>query len=173
MALSTASSFGRLVRKTVASVLFIGYLPASGTIASAVTVAGLWLAKEKFDFLRAASATAHPWYWMALLAAAGVSFFFASHSSELFGKEDSGKIVIDEVVGQLFTFLFLPLTTATLLTGFFLFRFFDIVKPFPVHHMEALDDGVGVTMDDVAAGIMANATLIAIHLGYHAVKAHL
>jgi phosphatidylglycerophosphatase A len=173
MAQSTLSSFNRLFRKTGASVFFIGYLPASGTVASAVTVAALWLAKEKFGFLGAASATSQPWYWLALLALAGVSMFFASHSRELFGKEDSGKIVIDEVVGQLFTFLFLPLTTATLLTGFFLFRFFDIVKPFPIHHMEALEEGVGVTMDDVVAGVLANASLILIHVGYHAVKAHL
>jgi phosphatidylglycerophosphatase A len=166
-------TFGKLVRKTVASVFFIGYLPASGTFASAAVVAALWFAKDKFEFLRTASAASLPWCWLALLAAVGVSFFFASGSRELFGKEDSGKIVIDEAVGQLITFLFLPLTMPILLTGFFLFRFFDIVKPFPIYHMEALEDGVGVTMDDVVAGIMANASLIILHIVYHAVKGYL
>lgn len=162
---------GAQARKIVASVFFIGYLPASGTVASALTVAALWLAQTKGVLPQTPTGTL--WYWLAVIAVTGASLFFSSHSRELFGAEDSRKIVIDEVAGQLFTFLFVPLSMYTLIAGFFLFRFFDIVKPFPVYRLEELEDGVGVTMDDVGAGILANVTLLLILLVYHAVKAQL
>jgi phosphatidylglycerophosphatase A len=161
------------LRKTGASVFFIGYLPASGTFASAAVVAALWFAKEKYGFLSSVSATSGEWYWLAMLGVVAVSIFFSSHSRELFGKDDAHQIVIDEVAGQLITFLFVPLTVRMLITGFLLFRFFDIVKPFPIHHMEQMEEGVGVTMDDVAAGVMAGASLIILHAVYHAVRGYL
>jgi phosphatidylglycerophosphatase A len=165
------SSIGAAIRKAGASVLFIGYLPASGTAASAVTAAGLWYVGCKTDLLHGPSATV--WYWLFTLAVVGVSFFFSSRSRDLFGREDSSRIVIDEVAGQLITFLLIPLSLRTIIAGFVLFRFFDIVKPFPVYHMEELYDGVGVTMDDVAAGVLANISLLLILFGYHAVKGYL
>jgi phosphatidylglycerophosphatase A len=165
------SFIGNLARKAVASVLFVGYLPASGTFASALTAAGLWYANGHTDLLRGPSGAV--WYWLVTLAAIGVSFFFSSRSRELFGREDSSRIVIDEVAGQLITFLLIPLSLRTIIAGFVLFRFFDIVKPFPVYHMEQLDDGVGVTMDDVAAGVLANVSLMIILFAYHAVKGYL
>ena len=113
------------------------------------------------------------WYWLAVVGVIGVSLFFSSRSRELFGKEDSGKIVIDEVAGQLITFMFVPLSVRSLIAGFLLFRFFDIIKPYPVYRMEELDDGVGVTMDDVAAGVMANLSLHIVLFLYHAVKSYL
>ena len=159
------------MRKIVASVCFIGYLPASGTFASAATVALLWFAHVKLPVMRSPDGALL--FWVAVMGAVAVSFFFSSRSKELFGKEDSGKIVIDEVAGQLITFMFVPLTFRTLIVGFLLFRFFDIVKPYPVYRMEELDDGVGVTMDDVAAGVMANLSLLGILFVYHAVKSYL
>jgi phosphatidylglycerophosphatase A len=82
-------------------------------------------------------------------------------------------VIIDECAGQFLTFLFVPLTLNTLVLGFLLFRFFDIVKPFPIYKMEELEGGVGITMDDVVAGIFANLSLLAIVAGYHIVKAAL
>jgi phosphatidylglycerophosphatase A len=164
-------SAGAWIRKIAASVCFIGYLPASGTFASAVTVALLWFADRKMPVMRSPEGALL--YWVAVTGAIAFSFFFSSRSRELFGKEDSGKIVIDEVAGQLIAFMFVPLTYRTLIVGFLLFRFFDIVKPYPVYRMEELDDGVGVTMDDVAAGVMANLSLLGILFVYHAVKSYL
>ena len=71
------------------------------------------------------------------------------------------------------TFLLVPITLRALIAGFILFRFFDIVKPFPIYHMEELEGGVGVTMDDVAAGILANASLLVLLIIYHAIKGYL
>jgi phosphatidylglycerophosphatase A len=164
-------SIGAWIRKIVASVCFIGYLPASGTFASAVTATLLWFANRELPVLRSPNGALV--YWVVVMGVIAFSLFFSSRSKELFGKEDSGKIVIDEVAGQLITFMFIPLTYRTLIIGFLLFRFFDIVKPYPVYRMEELDDGVGVTMDDVAAGVMANLSLLAILFAYHAVKSYL
>jgi phosphatidylglycerophosphatase A len=161
----------RWLRKIGASVFFIGYLPASGTVCSAAVAGLLWFFHARTSLFQTSGAPVL--YWVACLAVIAVAFFLASGSCELFGKEDSGKIVIDEVAGQLITFLFVPLTVRALIAGFFLFRFFDIVKPYPVYLMEELDDGVGVTMDDVAAGVYANVSLILILMAYHAIKARL
>jgi phosphatidylglycerophosphatase A len=162
------STMYRWVRKMGASFFFVGYLPASGTVASALVIFLLWLMSRN-----AVMSSGSPVYWMMTLVVVACSFYFSNRSREFFGREDSGRIVIDEVAGQLVTFCMVPLTLRTLIAGFLLFRFFDIVKPFPIYRMESLDDGVGVTMDDVAAGIMANASLIAILLMYHGIKGYI
>jgi phosphatidylglycerophosphatase A len=68
------------------------------------------------------------------------------------------------------SFLLVPISIKTLILGFFLFRFFDIIKPFPVHNMESLDGGLGIVMDDVAAGVLTNVSMLVILYGYHFVK---
>jgi phosphatidylglycerophosphatase A len=74
--------------------------------------------------------------------------------------KDPGCIVIDEIAGMCVTLLAIPMTWATGVAGFFLFRIFDVIKPPPVRQMERrLQGGWGVVMDDVVAGIMANLVL--------------
>ena len=142
-------SIVRFFRKFIASLGGVGYLSASGTFASAITVAALWFGRDKLAAHHIVTTNLH--YWLLVIAVTSVSIFFASKSKELFGKDDSGRIVIDEVAGQLVTFIFIPLSFTTLIAGFALFRFFDIVKPSPVYQMEEIEGGVGVTMDDVVA----------------------
>jgi phosphatidylglycerophosphatase A len=79
------------------------------------------------------------------------------------GIEDPSIVVIDEVAGQLLAFLFLPVTFGNLILGTFLFRVFDIWKPFPVRQMESLKRGVGIMADDLMAGLYANLILQATH----------
>lgn len=84
----------------------------------------------------------------------------AHHAERLLRAKDPGCIVIDEIAGMCVTMLAIPLTITTGLAGFFLFRFFDIIKPPPARYMEKrLKGGWGVVMDDVVAGIMAHITL--------------
>lgn len=75
------------------------------------------------------------------------------------GKHDSGKIVIDETVGTLFTFAFLPLeafhSPRVYAAGFFLFRLIDVWKPWIIDDAQALPRGWGVMMDDVLGGLLA------------------
>ena len=71
------------------------------------------------------------------------------------GKKDPGHVVIDEVAGQLIALIALPATPGYALVGFFLFRFFDIFKPWPIRSLEKLPEGTGIMLDDVAAGLLA------------------
>lgn len=69
--------------------------------------------------------------------------------------KDPQFVVIDEVAGQLVALIAVPLTWKSFLAGFILFRAFDIVKPPPVRQLEALPEGSGIVLDDVAAGLCA------------------
>ncbi len=72
-------------------------------------------------------------------------------------KHDSKEIVIDEVAGFLITMVMVPPSWIYLIIGFVLFRFFDILKPWPISHLDkTVKGGVGVMVDDVAAGIIAS-----------------
>jgi phosphatidylglycerophosphatase A len=149
-------------------VLFLGYIPfISGTIGSAAMTAAIWWVCC-YRHLRPVTPLG---LWAAGLAVTAFSIAVASRPREVFGSDDPKEVIIDECAGQLITFLFIPLSLKTLILGFFLFRFFDIVKPYPIHKFEALDGVLGITMDDFAAGAFANVTLIAILWAYHAVHA--
>jgi len=80
------------------------------------------------------------------------------------GTKDPQFVVIDEVAGQLIALIAVPLGWKTFLTGFILFRVFDIIKPPPVRQLERLPEGTGIVLDDVAAGIFA---LLGMHLLLH------
>jgi phosphatidylglycerophosphatase A len=97
-----------------------------------------------------------------------IIFFFvigiwaASRIEHMWG-HDAQRIVIDEVVGQMITFGLAAgryqLSAFYIILGFGLFRLFDIVKPFPVRHLERFKGGLGVILDDVGAGFYALAVL--------------
>ncbi len=93
-----------------------------------------------------------------ILSAAGI--WVADRADRLFEVHDSRKIVIDEICGFLVTMAFVPLSLLTVGAGFFLFRLFDIVKPFPVGWCDRnVQGGLGVMSDDLLAGIYANLSL--------------
>jgi len=71
------------------------------------------------------------------------------------GAGDPGFVVIDEVAGQWIALLFCPFDWKHGLLALFLFRLFDITKPWPVRKLEQLPGGWGIVLDDVAAGLLA------------------
>lgn len=72
-------------------------------------------------------------------------------------KHDSKEIVIDEVVGFLITMTWVPLTWQSLVFGFCIFRFLDIVKPPPIRQLDQkVGGGFGVMVDDIAAGVIGS-----------------
>jgi phosphatidylglycerophosphatase A len=90
-----------------------------------------------------------------LLAAVGTA---AAHEvSRALQIKDPQFVVIDEVSGQMLTYLFAlaPANWKYLLLGFILFRVFDIWKPFPARQAESLPGGWGIMADDWIAGIYA------------------
>jgi phosphatidylglycerophosphatase A len=80
-------------------------------------------------------------------------------AAERFGDKDPGPVVIDEVAGQLLTLLLVPVSLAGAITGFFVFRLFDIIKPWPANRLEALPGGIGVMADDLMAAVYGNIVL--------------
>jgi phosphatidylglycerophosphatase A len=92
-----------------------------------------------------------------------VGVWASSRTCELLKAKDPGRIVIDEISGQLIALA--PLAFAPSVSGvvaaFLLFRLFDIFKPYPIHKLEHLPGGLGVMMDDVLAGIYAAALVAA------------
>ena len=85
-----------------------------------------------------------------------------------YGRTDPGFVVLDEVVGMLLTLVLIPVSWSGALIGFFLFRGFDIVKPFPARQCERLHGGLGIMADDAVAGIYGN---LALRLVLYAVPA--
>ena len=90
-----------------------------------------------------------------------IGAIWASNRSQLIlGRIDPKEIVIDEVSGFLLTIILLPFTWLTLIAGFFLFRFFDILKPPPIKKIErTVKGGLGVVLDDLLAGVYAHLSL--------------
>ena len=130
---------------------YSGYFPiASGTAGSFVGV-GLYLLMDRFISV--------PYYAVVTLVVFILGILASSKAEIIFGKKDSGKIVIDEIVGFMVTMFAIPSTLKYVLAGFFLFRVFDIIKPFPIRRFEKLEGGLGVMLDDFIAGIYVNLIL--------------
>ena len=91
------------------------------------------------------------------LVTLAVGVWSSGKAEEFFGRKDPGQVVIDEVMGQMVTFLSVSyrvrLTWKWLLAGFVLFRIFDLLKPPPARNLERLPGGWGIMMDDGAAGL--------------------
>ena len=83
----------------------------------------------------------------------------------MFGDKDPSRAVVDEVIGQLVTFFFVPfgISWPFVLAGFILFRIFDIWKPYPIDELQNLPGGLGICADDFLAGIYAGACLAIIY----------
>jgi len=141
----------------IATFFGVGRLrPAPGTWASATTVV-LWATGAHLlpPSLRTAFAIA----LAALVTLIGIPA--ATRVARASMLKDPQFVVIDEVAGQLTALIAVPLSWKSLLAGFILFRAFDIIKPPPVRQLEALPEGAGIMLDDVAAGICA---LAVVHL---------
>jgi phosphatidylglycerophosphatase A len=143
------------VALVVATGLGSGYGPiAPGTWGSIPGVVAFWGLEHVGPWVAAAGA--------ALAAAVGV--WAAGRAEGLFGEKDPGRVVIDEVAGQMVTLLFLPAQPLVLFAGFLLFRVLDVVKPWPARALEALPGGSGIMADDLMVGVYGNLILHALAL---------
>lgn len=75
-------------------------------------------------------------------------------------KKDPSYIVIDEHIGQAVALLFCNETIFNYLLAFLLFRFFDILKPFPISYFDRINNSFGIIADDIAAGLIAGLVLV-------------
>ena len=135
--------------RLLATALYVGYVPwVPGTVASIFGLAVVLAVGENVSVSGIV---------IALLFLAGV------RASRLFEEEthrkDDRRIVIDEVAGMLVALWGIQLSAGNLFAAFVSFRFFDILKPFPMRRAENIKGGWGVMLDDLLAGIYANLLL--------------
>ncbi len=126
--------------------------PGPGTYGSACALV-LW-----FVAIHVSHASAQTQAIVTLLAAFAVTAIGIPASTIVAreaGREDPGFIVIDEVAGQLFALIAIPADWKHALLAFALFRLLDITKPWPIRRLERLHGGLGIMLDDVAAGLLA------------------
>lgn len=151
----------------------VGYLPiAPGTWGSAVGVL-IYLAVAWVEGLIAVHLLQNGWggeqitAWIHVvnlilfLLFCLLGIWGATRATKLFHHKDPSQAVVDEVMGQLIVFLFIPfaLHWFYLVAGFLLFRLFDIWKPYPIDSLQNLPAGIGVCADDILAGVYAGTCL--------------
>jgi phosphatidylglycerophosphatase A len=129
----------------------VGYSPiAPGTLGTLVAILVYYFLSE----------ISPPLYEITLIGFLFLSVWVSGNAETFFKKKDDQRIVIDEIMGFLITMLWVPKTIRFVIIGFFLFRFFDILKPFPIRRLEkGFKGGFGVVLDDVVAGVYANIVL--------------
>ncbi len=89
-----------------------------------------------------------------------IGIYLCELTTQTLGVDDHPAIVWDEFVGYFITMLFVPLTLSTVVLGFFFFRIFDILKPWPISVIDSrIKGGLGVMLDDVLAGCFALAAM--------------
>ena len=100
------------------------------------------------------------WATLGVVALMVVAIWICDSAEAMIGSKDPGCIVLDEVAGYTVAMAGMPVTLATLAAGFFVFRFFDIVKPVPVRNFERrFAGGPGIVLDDIVAGLLSAVVL--------------
>jgi phosphatidylglycerophosphatase A len=127
---------------------YVGYIPlASGTFGSLIGLL-LCLGLSHVPFLITL---------IILIIFIFISIWISDQAEKQAGKKDPGLVVIDEIAGMAVTLLGIPFTLQNAIWGFLIFRFFDIVKPFPIRRIDKrLPGGYGIVLDDVLAGVYGN-----------------
>lgn len=127
---------------------YVGYAPVGpGTLGTLWGAAMVWLLSGLNAY----------WNGAAIIAVSLASIYIAGEAARALSAKDPKCVVIDEVCGFMMAAFLLPLGVKTAILAFLLFRFFDIVKPWPVNLIDrAVGGGVGIVLDDVAAGVYAN-----------------
>ena len=124
----------------------IGHLPiAPGTWGSMAAVIGWWLWLQYLD----------PLVFIVLIIMIFIIGVFATNIIiDHTGEKDPSRVVIDEMAGQWLGLLMLPDGMLYIAGAFILFRFLDILKPWPIRQLEQFPKGWGVMLDDMLAGLL-------------------
>ncbi|HEY6805516.1 MAG TPA: phosphatidylglycerophosphatase A [Pyrinomonadaceae bacterium] len=152
----------------------VGFIPlAPGTWGSLVAV-GIYLLLRS-AFLPAGIATFATIQVVVIIIVTLTGIWAASQVERITGRKDPGKVVVDEVAGQLIALLpvvLVPMWSSwkvMVIVSFILFRFFDITKPYPARRMERLHGGLGIMCDDLVAGVYAGGLVLIAALAMNAI----
>ena len=139
----------RIFDHVFGTVLGLGHIPVvPATWTSLAVAAAIWAVQ--LDTL---------WMQLVVLVVFVVTGIPACGGLERRYGEDPKQATADEAAGQTITLLGVPLDPLTVLVGFVLFRFFDVVKPPPARALESLHGGLGIMADDLMAGVYARIAL--------------
>ena len=131
------------LEKFLGSGFYTGYIPyASGTFGSLAGLAVYYIPGFERLYILIPAIFIFTFY----------GIYIGNKFEKVYGKDPS-ECTIDEVVGMWITLLFLPKSITVSLIAFLVWRVLDIIKPFPAGNLERLHGGLGIMMDDVAAGI--------------------
>lgn len=135
------------LKLAIVSFGFLGCSPfAPGTFGTLGGVLIAFLLKDTENYLL--------WSMLACVVLYAITLPLGKWAEGYAGRKDPGIFVVDEVIGYLITVAWLQgPSLLTLAVGFFVFRFFDIVKPPPARAMEKIPHGHGILLDDVVAGL--------------------
>lgn len=141
--------------------LGIGLLPGGPGTWAALATTVIWYFASRAAHATPASLSIAT--FIAAIIATLIGIPAASIVERESGRQDPGHVVIDEVAGQLVALIFATSDIGHAALAFVLFRIFDIWKPQPVRRLERLHGGLGIMMDDVAAGLYALIIVLIVH----------
>jgi phosphatidylglycerophosphatase A len=142
------------IKKTI--IIFIAQGAYIGRLPVAPGTAGTLVGALIYILMRAVSPAAYL-VLCSIVILAGA--WTAGRAEAYLGRKDPPSIVIDEIAGYLVAMFMVPREWGFVITGFLLFRIFDITKPYPLKRLQDLDGGIGVMVDDVGAGVYTNLVL--------------
>ena len=141
------------ISEWIATCFKVGYLPlAPGTWGSIFAILVWWVLLKDLDLLI---------FGIVIILFFFIGIIVSNIIIDQNGDNDPSHIIIDELVGQWLALWMLPDGSFYIIIVFILFRFFDIIKPWPIRFMEQLPKGLGVMCDDLTAGLI---TLILIQI---------
>lgn len=140
------------IYELIATGLGLGFVPVAPGTAGAIGALFIWMLISYF-FVHVAV------FIIVLILFSLVLGVISARKIEAILGTDDKKIVIDEMSGMWVSVMFIPFSWGNDIAAFLLFRFFDIVKPLFIRRVEKLENGFGVMLDDVVAGLNANVVL--------------
>lgn len=137
------------------SIAFIGSFAYTGFFPFAPATCSSFVFMLLYLLVPGGEALASPYVFLAVLA---LSVPISSSMEKRYG-HDARCITIDEIAGMQLILIGSQAQTAGVIAGFFLFRFFDVTKPFPAGRSQKLRGGFGIVADDIIAGVYTRLAL--------------
>jgi phosphatidylglycerophosphatase A len=139
------------LEKIIGSGFYTGYIPfASGTFASLIAALIFFIPGFEKSYI--------------IIPAIVLSFIIGipvGNKFEVTYGKDPAQCTIDEIMGMWISLFLIPKTIINVAIGFFIWRFFDIIKPYPARDLEKLKGGLGIMIDDFIAALYS---LVTIHI---------
>jgi phosphatidylglycerophosphatase A len=137
------------VEKIIGSGFYTGYIPiASGTFASLLAALVYFIPGFENSYI--------------IVPSIVISFIIGipiGNKFEMMYGKDPSQCTIDEIMGMWISLYLIPKSVINIMIGFFIWRFFDIIKPYPARDLEKLKGGLGIMIDDFISAVYSLITL--------------